>query len=257
MKQCQGTVPKKKFHKESSSVHTPCNVKRRAAMPQIKSPSDTTIYRSALNQILPEDRQGYNILLPGMRNQNQRGYPPFVNVLDFNVAGNSRFEHSPAEMRRDRQKRTDNSDEVQDPSTPTRDEERAKVEKARKRAEGMIIEAEHQRADVIAPKGNEILFGNNQEGIVNNVDALTDLVKQIVKQVKEEDVDDEFFHITCHIDAGIKNKIERGEFVELERLLPKSRTQIMNEDRCLQLWSKNGITYVAPEQGPKINGIRK
>ena len=28
--------------------------------------------------------------------------------------------------------------------------------------------------------------------------------------------DDEFFHITCHVDASVRSKIEKGEYVDLE-----------------------------------------
>ena len=34
---------------------------------------------------------------------------------------------------------------------------------------------------------------------------------------------DDFFHLTCHIEPNLIHKIEKGEFVELEKLLPKDR----------------------------------
>ena len=37
------------------------------------------------------------------------------------------------------------------------------------------------------------------------------------------DQDYEFFHITSQIDPSMRVKIERGEFIELKRLLPKDR----------------------------------
>ena len=36
--------------------------------------------------------------------------------------------------------------------------------------------------------------------------------------------DDDFFHITCHIDKALREKIERGDFVELEKLIQKKNT---------------------------------
>ena len=36
--------------------------------------------------------------------------------------------------------------------------------------------------------------------------------------------DDEFFHLTCHVEASMKQKIERGEFIELDKLLPKVKS---------------------------------
>ena len=35
------------------------------------------------------------------------------------------------------------------------------------------------------------------------------------------DEDNEFFHITCHIDKALKLRIERGEFVDLGEACPK------------------------------------
>ena len=35
--------------------------------------------------------------------------------------------------------------------------------------------------------------------------------------------DDDFFHLTCHIEPCLIHRIEKGEFVELEKLLPKER----------------------------------
>ena len=51
------------------------------------------------------------------------------------------------------------------------------------------------------------------------------------------DNDDDFFHVTCHIELGLKENIECGEFVESERLLPKSRYNIQNRDR------QNGVDH--------------
>ena len=36
--------------------------------------------------------------------------------------------------------------------------------------------------------------------------------------------DDDFFHVTCHLDVQLKNKIVQGEFVDLEKLLPHDRS---------------------------------
>ena len=48
--------------------------------------------------------------------------------------------------------------------------------------------------------------------------------------------DDDFFHLTCHIDQSLKKKIENGEFVDLDKLLPKdnsfqSRLSVSNETK--------------------------
>ena len=43
--------------------------------------------------------------------------------------------------------------------------------------------------------------------------------------------DDDFFHLTCHIDPNLIHKIEKGEFVELEKLIPKDKVGKQEESR--------------------------
>ena len=45
-----------------------------------------------------------------------------------------------------------------------------------------------------------------------------------LKKFLQNSVDDEFFHTICHIDPQIRDKIKKGEFVELEKLLSKPRS---------------------------------
>ena len=67
--------------------------------------------------------------------------------------------------------------------------------------------------------------------------------------------DDNFFHVTCHIDSNLKAKIQNGEFVDLEKLLPKGKNRV---DGKMELVNRNGSTYFVPVEGSqvKINGVR-
>ena len=38
-----------------------------------------------------------------------------------------------------------------------------------------------------------------------------------------DDNDDDFLHVTCHVDQLMIQRIEQGEFIDLEKLLPKDR----------------------------------
>ena len=70
---------------------------------------------------------------------------------------------------------------------------------------------------------------------------------------------DDFFHVACHIDSNLKAKIERGEFIDLERLLPKERFGYRSsaEGNKLELVSKDGVAYFTPvNDRSKISGIR-
>ena len=76
------------------------------------------------------------------------------------------------------------------------------------------------------------------------------------------DQDDEFFHITSQIEPNLRQKIEKGEYVELERLLPKDRNAGRNDEinkQLYQLITQGSSSYLeAPfPKTRKINNIRK
>ena len=73
--------------------------------------------------------------------------------------------------------------------------------------------------------------------------------------------DDEFFHLTCHVDPNIIPKIEKGEFVDLEKLLPRDPTRKLSGDEGrMELANRDGAIFFIlaskQEQG-KISGVRK
>ena len=60
------------------------------------------------------------------------------------------------------------------------------------------------------------------------------------------------------MDAALRAKIERGEFIELEKLLPKDPTRRMTNDSRMELVNRDGYTYFVPAADKeKITGIRK
>ena len=114
-------------------------------------------------------------------------------------------------------------------------------------AEQDILDAEKFKATVSAPnQGKDIFLTDNEK------------LNQILDYIKQNQ-DDEFYHVTCHVDARLKQRIQNGEYIELETLIPKHRGQMMKEDQRLQQYvSKNGSTYWAPpERESRINGIKK
>ena len=61
--------------------------------------------------------------------------------------------------------------------------------------------------------------------------------------------DDDFFHLTSHIDPLLKQKIEAGEFVDLDKLLPKDRMGTNNrysDDNRMEWVQRDGGTYLVP-----------
>ena len=109
-----------------------------------------------------------------------------------------------------------------------------KLSSAKTRANRIILEAEQYRAQVETPKGKQPFM--QQPNLVN--------------------MDEEFFHISCHIDQSIRDKIEKGEFVELEKLLP--RTSLESDDR-MELVNREGQMFFVPATNKenKIRNVRK
>ena len=82
------------------------------------------------------------------------------------------------------------------------------------RAQQAMINAEKFKADVAQPKGKLVTELQNNE--------MNSDLSQLVCYMMEND-DDEFFHFMCHIEPNLKAKIELGQFVELDKLLPRTR----------------------------------
>ena len=106
-------------------------------------------------------------------------------------------------------------------------------------ADKLIAQAEKFRANISAPKGtDELKLGANET---------------------DNDNDDDFFHISCHIEAGLQEKIECREFVGHEKLLPKERYMTPGDERKLELVTHEGQAFFTPMQdkSAKITGLRK
>ena len=111
------------------------------------------------------------------------------------------------------------------------------MDQAQQEATNIIVQAEQMKATL-----------NPQQG--KTYRAYSDLV------------DDEFFHIMCHVKDTLKGKIEAGQFVDLEKLLIKDRPFSscgVSDNQRMGLFNKDGLTYFAPagEREGKITNIHK
>ena len=78
------------------------------------------------------------------------------------------------------------------------------------------------------------------------------------RQILTESQDNKYFHLTCHVKPSLCEKIENGQFVKLDRLLPKTRSQIMNDEQQMQFVNCNGVTFWIPvDNNNKVTGIKK
>ena len=122
------------------------------------------------------------------------------------------------------------------------------LDEARRQAEQLILDAEKFKATIEAPQGKS--SGNSINSLSFN---------QSTGPKVSGKMDDNFFHLTCHIEEGLREKIEKGEYVELERLLSKDRSYRMSDQTRLEWVLKDGATYLVPssDRNSKINSVRK
>ena len=74
--------------------------------------------------------------------------------------------------------------------------------------------------------------------------------------------DDDFFHLTCNIDSTLRKKIEQGDYVDLEKLMPKDRSSMYSrysESSKLEWIQQDGSTFLAPvsSRDNKITNVKK
>ena len=214
-----------------------CCVMRGNNVNTLKSPSDTTIYVPALKRV-DETKESQEIITKisnfvdnicinsGGRSSHKDGKSPLAQPL--NVTPTSRNQGVTGD-------KCVTGDKPQPQLVPSTS--------GKKLADNIIIDAERFKASVQPPKGRSL----NIQRLLDNMDD-----------------DDDFFHVTCHIDPSLKAKIERGEFVDLERLLPKDKLgsggNIAYESESkVGLVSHVGHTYFKPvrDRDAQITGLRK
>ena len=107
-------------------------------------------------------------------------------------------------------------------------------------ADRIILNAEQLKAKLQPPKGKSLDYNR----FLQNMDD-----------------DDEFFHVTGHINGNLRSKIAKGDFIDLELLLPKDRNNFGlangNDDNRVELVSRDGHTYFKPIKENQITGLRR
>ena len=229
---------------------------------QVKSPSDTTIYMPALAKefVSPTSIAQKHV---GINNEISNHISNFVEKIR-GEATTSR-QHTP-----DRGETTPNRQVRLQQRTDYDERNGGKSRhKELSAAQSTIIQAEKFKAIIEPPKGkpdqgineeiSHVLPGVDTD-LNSNIKELIDILKS--KSGLEQDNDDDFMHVTCHIDDVLRQKIGRGEFVDLERLLPKSRAQTMagTADDDIQVIRKDGSKFILPggdSKDNRINNIRR
>ena len=205
----------------------------RKVVSKIKSPSDTTIYAPALK--LTPDKNVSNQVVDKVMDQSKE-IADFLQ--DMRIQAQDDMHCIPEEPMPEPDRYNGDN---QQPGTSgegcgggSRDRDLEWKRRARETANRLTVQSEQLMTRLDAPQGK-------------------------VPMVRYSDVvDDKFFHITCHVDANLRTRIESGQFVELDKLLVRERPFSRNDNR-MALYTKNGLTYFAPteEKDLKINNVRK
>ena len=131
------------------------------------------------------------------------------------------------------------------------------------------------RSEVVVPGGNAATSRESAQPMDSNQQAQLDARAHILAAEKYKanltpsgnpltlynDPDDDFFHTTCHIDLPLKQRIQRGEFVELEKLLAKKSklNQARGDEQRMEIVNKDGKAFLTPaiDRDNKIYNIHR
>ena len=152
------------------------------------------------------------------------------------------------------------------------------LEQAQQRANKAILEAEKFRTQVEQPGRSHFMQNLDSRQVPPEMvgDVVIDNVQESDGAVQDGHIkssagptltnimdigsgvsDDDFFHLTCHIEPNLIHKIEKGEFVKLEKLLPKDKFRKPDEGR-MEWVHRDGNTFLVPAQKDnKISSFRR
>ena len=235
---------------DKSAGATPKNKGMMQHHDKVKSPSDTTIYAPGLARLNQQSSAADRIV------DNLLGNPdiqPEVAVvrLDANNDMNQQIEDFIEGVRvQSTVSSVNNRGQGQaQPGTSGLGDQAAGSHEdlvetaAKQRASQLILDAERYKASINTPPG--MLLNDTPEQIGMKDCCVLD--------------DDEFFHVSCHIDESLRVKIEGGQFVDLERLLPKNRQGSSSvDDTEMKLVFREGRSFFVPVFNQnRINSVRR
>ena len=150
-----------------------------------------------------------------------------------------------------------------EPST-SRGVEMNQIGEAEQEACELILQAEWFRASTELPRGmcaQPALLGTIPQNVFPGGQVVGKNPPLLSSVNGQGITDDEFFHLTCHVEPNLKVKIEKGEFVELEKLLIKDRFKGASQNvagQRLELNNRGGETYIMPaERENRIMNVRR
>ena len=191
------------------------NTQQSPILNKIKSPSDTTIYAPGLKRVNTNNRHDNVNLIDRILN--------FVENVRLETTGTPRRHVIDTGLRQQipdvQQPQPGPSGETRRNFQPPSFDEAAE---ARSHADKLILDAERFKASVNAPQGTSIPYINNNQNHINQFEAEggVGFPRSQCMPVVDCD-DDDFFHLTCHIEPNLRCKIEWGSSWTLKNCCPE------------------------------------
>ena len=238
---------------------------------QVKSPSDTTLYTPALQRQLTNEKTS---LVERIEEElkNKNGNKRSEKEID-NMSMIERISDFVDNIRTEQEQRRDTEKQRSEVHVPG-------LSGVRQRVEDKVIQAEKFKAAVEEPSGtnqnfidinldsretvHDIHNMNDRLEYLRNVSNGSSSLTEQAQAMGTGKTDDDFYHMTSHLDPTLVTKIEEGKYVDLEKLLPKTRNKIfkagVGTDSNMLRWVQNddGV-FLAPVQDrdSSINSIRR
>ena len=117
---------------------------------------------------------------------------------------------------------------------------------AEQRAENLVRQAEAAKARM-----NDVSGTSHTDNIqVCNLGYNAGFENELTRSLM---ADENFLLVVAHVDDQLKQRIEDGEYIDFNRLIPRDRV-FQEEDNHLEMFSKDDHTYWAPAR-ERSNGI--
>ena len=200
----------------------------------VKSPSEPSLYKPILNKISKKDSKQKNVPSTFSEDKIDRilSQLRLGNSSVNDISGKDRMRYEEANPE---EKRSSGKEAVFDPGAEA------------------IIQAEKFKAAVERPEKGEL-----KSDLPNNAGP----VKQGIFDNDIDSDEDDIFQIACHVDSVTRAKIQRGEYVDLEKLIPRPFEERRQEqDDSIDMVSKDGQHFILPvkkkSKYDRITGIKK
>ena len=211
----------------------------------LKSPSDTTLYAPAVKRKSLENDRSPN-KQTHINNNVIHDIAAFVESI--RVSERDRAEAGGSGQNSQQQLVTEQSEQ--------HDRDVAAYAAAKEKAENAVLEAEKFKAVLADPPG-EFQVVETPVSQINQPSKCLEI--ETIRDIGSGISDDDFFHLTCHVDSALISKIEKGEFVDLDKLLPKDKRKKFIDDNRMEWVHSDGGTFLAPvsDRTSKITNFRR